>query len=125
LRVGEHADHVERLLPRFTSFSVITAWNPRARQWDTRSNQRADASLLRRLQIRGLAHWPAMNGEGDWSEPAWLVGNLPLPQLDLLARESGQFATLHWRRGALVGLRWHIAMVGADAGFMDAERPDP
>ena len=121
LQVGEPAGPVERRIPRCCSFSIITAWNARARQMPHRHNLAADRRLLAWLATRQLQHWPALNGEGSWQEDAWLVGNPPLQQLDRLATGLGQMATLHWCRGQPVTLRWHAELTD----IMDGRRRAP
>ncbi|MEZ5465067.1 MAG: DUF3293 domain-containing protein [Lysobacteraceae bacterium] len=123
--MGRLAAQLERHIPRCRTFSLITAWNPWASAASPRHNRSADRGLQRWLYLRGAPHWPAVNGVGTWQESSWLVGNPPLGQLDVVARQLGQIATLHWRRGDPVALRWHVDPAGHRQRFVDAGRADP
>jgi len=125
LRVDAPASRVERLLPRCAAFSVMTACNPRGVLATLRDNRAADQRLADWLATAGMPHWRAMNGEGLWREPSWLIGNPPPQRLDQLATGFGQLATLHWRRGDVVRLRWHIDPARDEPHFVDAGGADP
>lgn len=107
LRIGEAAPTLEAAHPRAGRFAVLTAWNPGARAAAPAANLAAEAALDKRLIDAGLAFTPALNRApgGGFEEPARLVLDLSLRDLDTLAFEFGQAGTLAWRRGDPVGLR--------------------
>lgn len=106
LRVGEPAADLEAYWPA-ERYAFITAWNPATRPPSGGANQAADASLVAQLDAIGARRQPAWaeDSAGDWREPGWVVADLDLATLDLLAREFGQAGVLAWQRGEPVRLR--------------------
>lgn len=109
LRVGRRTATLERRLPRACSFGLVSAWNPGSRRLDGAANARAQAELVRMIRRAGHASRGVTNAPGSvWEEPACLLLDPPVDDLDALARRFGQAATLYWRRGGAVRLRAYV-----------------
>lgn len=86
-------------------WAVVTAWNPGGRRAGDGDNARAGAALRVRVTAAGLSPLPAVNGEGEWEEPALIVPGATLRQAAGWGGEFGQAAVL-WGTGARVALVW-------------------
>ena len=118
VHVGTEATALESRLPA-AAYGFITAWNPDSESASRIDNDRADGELvaeLDRLGIRRLRAY-AQDAQGKHREDGWLVLDLPLAQMDRLARAFGQDGVLAWAAGHPVRLRLYHPEP-ADAGDM-------
>jgi hypothetical protein len=108
MRVGATADGLETALPG-QSFAFITAWNGSPDAAGRGDDVAADGLLATELDGMQVARWRAVadDARGRHHEPGWLVRDLPLADLDRLARRFGQDGTLAWTRGNAVRLRMY------------------
>jgi hypothetical protein len=106
IHVGAEATALEACLPAST-YGFITAWNPDSRAASRIDNDRADGALAAELDRIGIrrsrAH--AQDDQGGHREDGWLVRDLPLQDMDRLARQFGQDGVLAWQAGKPVRLR--------------------
>jgi hypothetical protein len=106
IHVGTETPALEAASPA-GHYAFITAWNPDSETDRTPDNDRADGELaaeLDRLGVRRLrAH--AQDAQGGHREEGWLVLDLPVDQLDRLARYFKQDGVLSWNAGEAVRLR--------------------
>lgn len=118
LRVGAPAAGLESAWPA-SRYAFITAWNPASAPQPEPANEDADARLCDRLDRLGVARTPAsaQAPDGGWREPGWLLADLPVVELDTLAREFGQAGTLCWARGEPVRLRMLMRAPADAAGL--------
>jgi hypothetical protein len=118
LRVGTPAAGLESAWPA-SRYAFITAWNPASSPQPEPANRAADVRLRAHLDRLGVARVPAsaQASDGDWLEPGWLVADLPVAELDALARELGQAGTLCWARGEPVRLRMLVSAPADTAGL--------
>lgn len=118
LRVGAPAPELESAWPA-SRYAFLTAWNPASSPRSQVANEVADARLRERLELLGALRMPAraQAPDGGWCEPGWLLADLPVAELDTLARDFGQAGTLSWSRGAPVRLRMLIAAPANAAGL--------
>jgi hypothetical protein len=118
LHVGASAFEFESAWPA-TCYAFITAWNPASSPRPDAANEEADARLRAHLDRLGVTRMPAwaQAPDGRWREPGWLLADLPVAELDALAREFGQAGTLSWSRGAPVRLRMLMASPANAAGL--------
>jgi uncharacterized protein DUF3293 len=88
-------------------YAFITAWNPDSESRSRVDNDRCDGELtsqLDRLGVRRLrAH--ATDAQGGHREHGWLALDLPVEELDRLARGFGQDGVLCWTPHEAVRLR--------------------
>jgi len=117
VHVGVVAQALEQAMPAH-GYGFITAWNPDSEPSSRIDNDRVDGALvaeLDALRIRRLRAF-ASDAQGGHREDGWLVMDLPLVQLDRLARRFGQDGVLAWQAGAAVRLRLYLgAPDGTDA----------
>jgi hypothetical protein len=108
VRVGATADALETALPG-RSFAFITAWNDGPAAAGRRDQAAADDLLAAGLDRLQVSRWRAIadDAQGAHREPGWLVEDLPLADLDRLARRFDQDGTLAWTRGSAVRLRMY------------------
>ncbi len=111
VHIGAPVPEIEAAFADAAGFGMLSAWNPRSVQQTDTVNQAADDVLQAALKIRGVDYRPgfAAATNRSWREPNWVVINLPLAELDALARRFGQLGTLHWRRGEPARLRMYAA----------------
>ncbi len=111
LRIGETAPDVEAAFPEGRTFGLITACNPHSFEQTAAANRAADQGLQRALRASGASFCPGLGAAHDrsWSEPGWLVVDMPLADFDALARRFCQLGALYWRRGEPVWLRMHAS----------------
>ena len=106
--VGAVASGLEAALPA-ACYAFITAWDSDSESDSRMENAAADGELSARLDqlnaTRLSAH--AEDAQGAHREAGWLVLDLPLPELDRLARHFDQDGTLAWTRGDAVRLRMY------------------
>jgi hypothetical protein len=106
--VGTVATGLEAALPA-DSYAFITAWDSDSESDSRMDNTAADGELSARLDqlnaTRIRAH--AEDAQGAHREAGWIVLDLPLPELDRLARYFDQDGTLAWTRGNAVRLRMY------------------
>jgi len=86
-------------------WALVTAWNPGGRSVTPHQNARAGAALRAQVQAAGFSPLPALNGEGEWAEPALLVRGAALRQAAGWGGSFGQAAVL-WGYGARAALVW-------------------
>ena len=113
LRVGEPACDVEAYWAA-RSYAFITAWNPASRPLSEEANNLADARLVARMDVLGLAFHPAWASDHDrqWRESGWLIADVEPVLLDALAAEFGQAGVLYWEHGEAVRLRMFLRCPG-------------
>ncbi len=115
MHVGTEACALEAAL-RARRYAFITAWNPDSGTQTRQDNDRADGELaaeLDRRRVRRLRAY-AQDEKGGHHEDGWLVLELPLAELDRLARSFGQDGVLYWLAGDPVRLRlYHDAPANA------------
>lgn len=118
LQVGAPAPAFESAWPA-SRYGFVTAWNPASSPQPDAANEEADTRLRARLDRLGAARVPAwaQAPDGRWREPGWLLADLPLHELDALAREFGQAGTLCWSQGEPVRLRMLMAAPANAAGL--------
>ncbi|MFC4637194.1 DUF3293 domain-containing protein [Deinococcus hohokamensis] len=97
-------------------WALITAWNPGGLRQPPAVNHTAQARL--QAATRAWPQQPAVNGHGEWAEPALLLLGLPLPEALRLGRAFGQAAVL-FGTGLRVALVWLPTGAEGDHG----ERP--
>ena len=106
--IGAIAGALESALPA-DRYAFITALNSDSESAPRIDNATADGELSARLDqlhaTRIRAH--AEDAQGAHHEAGWLVLDLPLPELDQLARRFDQDGTLAWTRGNAVRLRMY------------------
>jgi len=106
--VGAVASKLETALPA-GCYAFITAWDSDSETDSHMENASADGELSARLDqlnaTRIRAH--AEDAQGGHREAGWLVLDLPLPELDRLARHFDQDGTLAWTPGEAVRLRMY------------------
>ena len=106
--VGAVATGLETAQPA-ACYAFITAWDSDSERDSPMDNATADGDLSARLDqlnaTRIRAH--AEDAQGAHREAGWLVLDLPLPELDQLARHFAQDGTLAWTRGDAVRLRMY------------------
>lgn len=106
--VGAIATALEDALPA-RCYAFITAWNGDSETSPRMDNATADGELSAGLDHlnapRMRAH--AEDAQGGHHENGWLVLDLPLAELDRLARHFDQDGTLAWARGDAVRLRMY------------------
>ena len=119
LHVGTQASALEQRLAA-ACYAFITAWNADSEPDARADNERADGELGAALdelhvpRLRALAH----DAQGGHREEGWLVRNLPLAELDRLARHFGQDGVLAWAAGEPVRLRLYHAEPADAAGLL-------
>jgi hypothetical protein len=108
LRVGSVADALETVLPA-RRYAFITAWDSGSSAESHTDNDTADGALQAEFEQRDVHHLRAFaqDAQGSHREAGWLVLDLPLAELDRLARQFGQDGTLTWQRGQSVRLRMY------------------
>jgi len=114
VHVGVVAQALEQAMPAH-GYGFITAWNPDSEPSSRIDNDRADGALvaeLDALRTRRLRAF-ASDARGGHREDGWLVMDLPLAQLDRLARRFGQDGVLAWQAGAAVRLRLYHGAPGS------------
>jgi hypothetical protein len=106
VRVGVEPSALEDAL-HAGRYTFITAWNSDSEVASRTGNDRADGELVAELDRLGVHHLrtSAQDAQGAHREEGWLVLDLPLPELDRLARRFGQDGVLSWRSGEAVRLR--------------------
>jgi hypothetical protein len=106
IHVGTETRALEAALPA-ERYAFITAWNPDSESDRKPDNDRADGELateLDRLDVQRLRAG-AQDAQGGHREEGWLVLDLPVDQLDRLARKFKQDGVLSWSAGDCVRLR--------------------
>lgn len=86
-------------------WAILTAFNPLGRRASGADNAAAGAALETELAGRGIVFRRAVNGEGEWAEPAAVAFGVPLEGALALGRRFRQAAVL-WGRGSRVALVW-------------------
>jgi hypothetical protein len=106
VHVGTQARALEAALPA-GRYAFITAWNADSETGDKPDNDRADGELAAELDRLGARRFraEAADAQGGHREEGWLVLDLPVAELDRLARHFGQDGVLSWRAGEPVRLR--------------------
>jgi hypothetical protein len=106
VHVGTEARALEATV-RATRYAFITAWNPDSQTDDKPDNDRADGELATELDRLGVQRLRAraQDAQGGHREEGWLVLDLPVAQLDRLARNFKQDGVLSWHAGEPVRLR--------------------
>ena len=106
VHVGTETGALEAALPA-ECYAFITAWNPDSEADRKPDNDRADGELVAELDRLGVQRLraEAQDAQGGHREEGWLVLDLPLDQLDRLARTFGQDGVLSWNAGEAVRLR--------------------
>ena len=100
--------------PQASSFGLLSAWNPYSVERAEGINRDEDARLQRQLEGSGYVFRAAFSAARNrsWREPSWIVMDMPVRAFDALARDHGQLATVHARRGEPVRLRMYQAAPG-------------
>lgn len=101
-------------------WALLTAWNPGGERRGEDENRAAQARLCAGLRAQGFSPLPALNGEGEWEEPSYLIPGATLAQVRAWAGAFGQVAALYGEggRAALVWTaggedwRWARALPG-------------
>jgi hypothetical protein len=108
LRVGTRADRLEAACPA-ARYAFITAWNSDSTADGPIDNAVDDGALVAALDDLGVRRLRAVasDAQGGHAESGWLMPDLALPDLDRLARQFRQDATLAWERGEAVRLRMY------------------
>ncbi|MDB6163751.1 MAG: hypothetical protein JWL98_1183 [Xanthomonadaceae bacterium] len=108
VRVGTQPAALEAALGA-EAFGFITAWDSSSKAEPRMDNDAADGALTAELERLGADHLRAYaeDAQGAHREQGWLVTDVPLPDLDRLARRFGQDGTLAWSRGEAVRLRMY------------------
>ncbi len=124
LRIGAPAPTLQAMFPQAREFGLLSAWNPYSVERPEAANREADEALNTALLASGLPHRPGFSSARNrsWREPSWVVVDMPVEELDALARRFDQLATLHLHRGEPVRLRMYWprpASADADAAFVD------
>jgi hypothetical protein len=111
MSIGEAAPSLEQAFPEATSFGLLSAWNPYSVERPETVNRAEDARLHAQLEESGLVFRAAFSAARNrtWREPSWIVMDMPVDAFDALARNHGQLATVHARRGEPVRLRMYRA----------------
>ena len=111
LRIGHAARELECAFPDAAGFGMLSAWNPQSVPRSDVVNRAQDRQLQMALESAGLRTRPAFAAAPNrsWREPSWLVVDLPVAQLDALARRFGQLGALFWHRGQPARLRMYAA----------------
>jgi len=106
--VGAIASALEVTLPA-GSYAFITAWNGDSEASPRMDNAAADGALTAELDRLNATRRPAHaeDAQGAHHEAGWLVLDLPLAELDRLARQFEQDGALAWTRGDAVRLRMY------------------
>lgn len=106
VRVGTEAHALEAALPA-ERYAFITAWNANSETDRKSDNERADGELTAELDRLGVHRFRAhaADAQGGHHEEGWLVIDLPVAELDRLARHFGQNGVLCWQAGEPVRLR--------------------
>lgn len=109
LSIGDAAPSLDRAFPQAASFGLLSAWNPYSVERPESVNRAEDERLQRHLEGSGLVFRAAFSAARNrsWREPSWIVMDMPVEAFDALAREHGQLATVHARRGEAVRLRMY------------------
>jgi hypothetical protein len=106
MHVGVQATALESRAPA-AGYAFITAWNPDSASASRIDNDCADGELVAELDRlharRSRAH--AQDDQGGHREDGWLVLDLPVQDIDRLARRFGQDGVLTWQAGQPVRLR--------------------
>lgn len=103
-------------------WALITAWNPGGQPQPPAVNHAAQARLQAAAQ-----DWPgqpALNGSGEWAEPALLLLGLPISAALRLGRDFRQAAVL-FGSGRRVALVWTNAEQPRAERFWAAPVADP
>ena len=105
------APSLDEAFPRAANFGLLSAWNPYSVERPEDVNRTEDARLLAQLEASGLVFRAAFSAARNrtWREPSWIVMDMPVDAFDALARDHGQLATVHARRGEPVRLRMYRA----------------
>lgn len=103
LRIGQiNEAFAEWLLGQgYTSWCIITAWNPRSILSSTHSNQQAQQRLTKQVEDGGFCWLPAVNQPDslDWPpEPSLMVFNCTAEQSLQWARQFNQYAIVFGKR---------------------------
>ena len=106
--VGATAPALEGAMPA-GCYAFITAWNGDSEASPRVDNATADGELTAELDRLNATRRPAHaeDAQGAHREAGWLVLDLPLAELDRLARRFEQDGTLAWTRGEAVRLRMY------------------
>ena len=106
VHVGTEPSALEAILPA-EHYAFITAWNADSETGDKPDNDRADGELAAELDRLGVRRFRAhaADAQGGHHEDGWLVLDLPVAELDRLARDFGQDGVLSWHAGEPVRLR--------------------
>ena len=120
--IGAPAAALEAAFPEGREFGLLSAWNPYSVERPLVRNREADEALHAKLRASGESCRPGFSSSRNrsWREPSWVVVDMPLARFDALAREFGQLASLHARRGEPMRLRMLRARpAGAEGDFVD------
>ncbi len=111
LVIGSSAPSLDDAFPDASTFGLLSAWNPYSVERPEAVNRTEDARLLAQLEDTGLVFRAAFSAARNrtWREPSWIVMDMPVDAFDALARDHGQLATVHTRRGEPTRLRMYRA----------------
>lgn len=126
LAIGSIPAALEAAFPRSRSFGLLSAWNPHSVERAEPENRADDEALGAALAASRLPHRPGFSSARNrsWREPSWVVVDMPLAELDDLARRFRQLGTLHAWRGEPMRLRIYHAPVPACAALHDVDWVD-
>lgn len=111
VRIGSLSPEIEVAFPDAAGFGMLSAWNPCSVPLAEGVNRAADGAMQAALEARGVVHRPAFAAARNrtWREPNWVVVDLPVVELDAMAKRFGQLGTLHWECREPVRLRMYAA----------------
>lgn len=113
LEIGAVAAELESAYPLSHEFGLLSAWNPHSVDRPEPENRADDEALRAALAASGVPYRAGFSSARNrsWREPSWIVMDLPLKQLDDLARRFRQLGILYARRGQPMRLRvFHPAL---------------
>jgi hypothetical protein len=104
IRIHQRHDRLDALLEDRgqEGWAFLTAWNPGSKDLPRAENEARNADLRRRLQERGLPHYPGRGipEAGPWTpEESFLVLGLGQEEAVALGRDFEQLAIVVGRRG--------------------------
>lgn len=111
VKIGRLSPEIEAAFPDAAEFGMLSAWNPFSVPQPEGVNRAADDAMQAALEDRCVIHRPAFAAASNrtWREPNWVVVDLPVVELDALAKRFGQLGTLHWQQRQPVRLRMYAA----------------
>lgn len=119
LRIGERVDDAMPAASAGHVHGLLTACNPASRRLPDEENRERMDRLHQALMRRGVAAVPAESADidGGWREPSFWLPDVAVDQLDALAHEFGQNASLAVGADGVVRLRlyrddWRVLAAG-------------